>query len=74
MTFPIRPETGLPTSDTGADVLDVVDALNSTLGRRFAVDDETVAAGLFAVAGAIDRLADTVAAAMKVSPQKPRRG
>ena len=51
-----------------AELSRVSDTL-SDHGRRLAIDDETVAGGLYAVARAIDRLADTIATGQR----QPRR-
>jgi hypothetical protein len=55
------------------DQQDLIEAIQE-VGMRLAVDDETVAAGLFAVADAIDRLTDTFARASNIAPTQTRPG
>jgi hypothetical protein len=50
------------------DLGDVIDGL----GMRLAIDDETVAGGLYSVARAIDRFTDTYARVAGVAPSEPR--
>lgn len=57
----------LPPAYEGITPADLYD-----LGTRFAVDNETVAWGLFSIAHAIDRLADAIADATSTPKQKPR--
>jgi hypothetical protein len=55
-----------------ADKIGAVSETLDGLGTRLAVDDETVAGGAYAIAAALDRLADTIADAMK-TPRLPKR-